>query len=113
MHKLVTFLTLHNKSINVSGKLYDFSIEQRQSIVEVAKEIQDLLQQLSSTYPTKTDSQRVEVAKLAVQQIEKDPTFWQRVLAASKAAGMEALREAVDNPVFKIMSVTLESFLEP
>ena len=95
------------------GTFNDFSIEQRQSIADVAQEIQDLLQQLALKYPTETPTQRVEVAKLAVQEIEKDPTFWQRVIGAGKAAGMEALREAVDNPIFNIMSATLEGFIEP
>jgi uncharacterized protein YjbI with pentapeptide repeats len=95
------------------GNLNDFSVEQKQSIAQVAQEIQDLLQQLASKYPTSTPTQRVEVAKLAVQEIEKDPTFWQRVIGAGKAAGMEALKEAVDNPIFNIMSATLDGFIEP
>ncbi|NEP11901.1 MAG: hypothetical protein F6K14_17160 [Symploca sp. SIO2C1] len=55
-----------------------FYDEQKQNLTEAAKEIQQLLEQLSQTNPT-TTAERIAVVTKAAEQIEKDPTaaFWQ------------------------------------
>ncbi|MEM1003348.1 MAG: hypothetical protein AAGH46_11945 [Bacteroidota bacterium] len=97
----------------VHGGIHQSSGEQQKSLAEAAKEIQDLLTQLEKTYSTTTPSQQTKVATLALEEIEQDPNFWERVIGAAKAAGMEALREAVDNPVFNIMSATIYHCCSP
>jgi uncharacterized protein YjbI with pentapeptide repeats len=91
----------------------NFNVEQQKTLAEAAKEIQNLLDQLSETYPTDTRSQKAIVAAKAVEAIEQDPSFTERVKSALKACGLEALREAVDNPLFNIVSALLEGFVDP
>ena len=90
--------------------LNNLTEEQKKSIVEAAKEIQDLLDQLARTYPTTTQTEKEIFATKAVEKIEQNQNlkFKLRVVAALKASGMTALEEAVDNPLFNVVSAFLE-----
>jgi hypothetical protein len=119
-----------NKSINardligsvantgeVKGSIFVNSVknmtpEQRQTLAEAAKEIQQLLNQLSETYPTETVAEKSAVAAKAMEEIEKKPDVKQKVLKALKAGGVAALMELTNNPVVKILTPMLESLLE-
>lgn len=82
-------------------------------MAEAANEIQTLLDKLAQTYPTATQPEKAVFAAKAVEQIEQDPTLKMRVVGALKTSGMAALQEAVDNPLFNVVSAFLEGFLEP
>ena len=69
-----------------------------QSLIQVAKDIKALLEQLSVGYPT--DSPRVVGAK-AVDQVEKDPQLKPRLLRGLKAGSFTALKKMIDHPVAK------------
>ena len=94
------------KSVN------NMTSEQRQSLDEAAKEIQQLLNQLSQTYPTTTVAEKSAVATKAIEEIEKKPDVKEKVLKALKAGGVAALMELTNNPVVKILTPMLESLLE-
>ncbi|WP_094670736.1 hypothetical protein [Hydrocoleum sp. CS-953] len=81
-------------------------------MAEVAKEIQDLLNQLQDTYPTKTLSER-EVGKKFAEMIDQKPSLKKRIISAVKSTSLTALQEAVDNPAFNIASAFLQGFSNP
>jgi len=96
----------------IGGTINNYSPEQRQSLAEAAKEIQQLLDQLSLTYPTTTVAEKSKIAAKAMEEIEKKPDVKQKVLKALKAGGVAALMELTNNPVVKILTPMLESLLE-
>lgn len=86
--------------------------EQKQSLVETAAEIQNLLQQLQEEYPTNTPVEKGFVVTEALKQIESNPTFQARLIAAIKAGGIESLKELVDNRLINIFVASLEGWQE-
>ena len=120
-----------NKSINtrdvigsavnngeVGGSIYVNSVnnmtpEDKKTLAEAAKEIQQILDQLSQTYPTTTTvAEKSAFAAKAIEEIEKKPDVKGKVLKALKAGGVAALMELTNNPVVKILTPMLESLLE-
>jgi predicted transcriptional regulator len=96
----------------IGGTINNYSPEQKQTLAEAAKEVQELLDQLSETYPTETVAEKSAVAAKAIEQIEKKPDVKGKVLKALKAGGVAALMELTNNPVVKILTPMLESLLE-
>jgi len=95
----------------VEGTNYYYaSPEQKQSLAEAAAEIQQLLVQLSQTYPTTTVSEQMFVATKALEEIEKKPQLKQRVIGALQSGGAEALRELVDNSIVNVLLAVLEGW---
>lgn len=72
---------------------------QPQNLAQAAADIQQLLEQLSSDYPTETLSQKAIVAEEIIKHIESDSKFKQRVISAVKAGSLGALEKAIDNPI--------------
>ena len=70
--------------------------EQKQSLAEAAKEIQQLLEQLSQSYPTTTTTEQMVVAKKAIEQIESDRNWKQRAIKAFQQGSLKALET---NPI--------------
>lgn len=70
-----------------------------QNLAQVAADIQQFLEQLSSKYPTQTLSQKAVVAEEVIRHIESDSKFKQRVISAVKAGSLGALEKAIDNPI--------------
>ena len=97
--------------IQFGGPLIDASSQQ--NLAEAAQDIQELLNQLSTTYPTDTSAQQMMVATKAVEEIEKNPALKQRVIAALKAGGTEALKELVDHPAVNILLAAIEGWQKP
>jgi len=85
--------------------------EQR-NLAEVAKEIQQLLDQLSETYPTTTTSEKYEVAAKAIKTIEDDSLLTSRIIRVVKAALFEALKQAVNHPLVNIVMAGIEESLD-
>ena len=69
---------------------------QQGNLAEAAAEIQQLLEQLSQTYPTTTTTEQMAVATKAIEQIESDPTWKQRAVKALKQGTLSTLET---NPV--------------
>ena len=75
---------------------HNYSAEGKQTLAEAAKEIQDLLAQLSKTYPNQTTAEQMKIATQAIERIESDPDWKQRAIKALKAGVFESLKT---NPV--------------
>ena len=85
--------------------------EQR-NLAEVAKEIQQLLDQLSEIYPTTTTSEKYEVAAKAIRTIEDDSLLMSKIIRVVKAALFEALKQAVNHPLVNIVMAGIEEALD-
>ena len=90
----------------------NYSPEKKQTLAEAAQEVQELLDQLSETYPTTTVAEKSAFATKAIEEIEKKPDVKGKVIKALKAGGVAALMELTNNPVVKILTPMLESLLE-
>lgn len=98
----------------IGGTIHNYSPEQkRQNLAEAAAEIKKLLEQLAQDYPTETLTQKATVAEEALQIIESNPTFKQRLLSAMEGMAVEALIQLIDHPVANIMREGIERFREP
>ncbi len=93
------------------GTQHNYAPEQKQNLVEAAKEIQQLLDQLSQTYPTTTEYQKQAVVNQAIARIKHDnPTTWQRLRSATEAALIEAFKEVLDNPFVNITVAAVQGY---
>jgi hypothetical protein len=83
-----------------------------QNLVDAAREIQQLLDQLAQTYPTNTQTEKMVVVTKAVEQIENNPLLKERTVSALKAAGVEGFKELIDNPLVNILIAAIEGWKE-
>ena len=92
------------------GTLYDYStnLETKQNLTEAAQEIQQLLEQLSQTYPISTKAEQMVVATEAIKRIEGNPTLMKRILDALKAGGISALAQLLNHPATSFVIAALE-----
>ena len=70
----------------------------KQNLAEAAQEIQQLLDQLSQTYPSETTSEKMVLASQAVAEMEKNLTLRHKVISALKAGSVSALEQALNHP---------------
>ncbi|WP_191762143.1 hypothetical protein [Komarekiella delphini-convector] len=77
--------------------------EQKQNLTEAAAEIQQLLEQLSQSYPTNTMSGKMALAKEAIQRIENNPPLMQKIISALSAEGTTALEQLLSHPAASFM----------
>jgi predicted DNA-binding protein len=85
---------------------------QQKSLAEVAKEIQELLDKLSQTYPTTKTTEKMEVVGKAINFIEDYPSFKSTIIKVLKDVGAESFREAVDHPLANILMAAIEAWTE-
>ncbi|MBW4512934.1 MAG: CHAT domain-containing protein [Scytonematopsis contorta HA4267-MV1] len=82
--------------------------EPQKNLAEAAKEIQQLLEQLSKTYPTVTMSDKMKLAAEATQQIEQNPTLMQKIISALKACSTAALEQSLNHPAASFVIAAFE-----
>ena len=83
-----------------------------QNLTDAAREIQQLLNQLAQTYPANTQAEKLAIVTKAVEQIENDRSWKDRVIAALRSAGVEGIKELVDNPLVNIFLAVVEGWQE-
>nr|WP_313954966.1 pentapeptide repeat-containing protein [Nostoc sp. FACHB-145] len=96
----------------IGGNITNYNPKQKQNLAQAAADIQQLLDQLSQTYPTATTSEKMTVVARAVDEIESDPTLKARVIGALKAGGTEAFKELIDHPLVNILLASIEGWQE-
>jgi internalin A len=87
-------------------------VAQPQSLADAAKEIKELIAQLSGDYDITNQSGKMGLSGKVIESVEKNPTLKTRTLNALKEAGKTALEEAIDHPVAKVLVAGLEGFME-
>ncbi|MFB2974250.1 hypothetical protein ACE1CD_35250 [Aerosakkonema sp. BLCC-F183] len=92
----------------IGGNIHNYAAQQ--NLAEAAKDIQQLLQQLSESNPTNTPSEKMVVVEKTIKQIEADPTLRERVIGAIKSGGIEAFKELINHPLVNILVAVLEGW---
>lgn len=82
----------------------------QKSLTEAAFEIQQLLEQLEKSYPSKTTGEKLIFAAEAINQIDSNPKLRPKVISALKAGGMQALAQALNHPVVSFFIAALEDW---
>lgn len=82
------------------------------NLSEAAKEIKELLDQLSEEYNPNTEKGQNLIKDEAVKVIKENPKLQERILKALKEGSVTALEEAINHPVAKILISTTKGFLE-
>ena len=93
----------------VGGTINNEAAE-KPSLAEAAAEIQTLLKQLEQPAPAETMTEKMTLATQAIAQIEANPTFKQRAVAALTAGGMKAFESAIDHPVAAFVIGAIEEW---
>jgi hypothetical protein len=113
-----------DRTINTGGGNYNESIQgnyiqgnyyaggESKTLADAAAEIQALLEQLESSYPTDTTSGQMVAAAEVVKRIESDPTMKQRVINAVKEGGLAAFEKAIDNPAGAFITGAVKGWQE-
>lgn len=93
------------------GIQHNYATEQKQNLAEAAKDIQQLLDQLSQTYSTTTEVEKQAIANQAIARIKRDhPTTWQRLRSAGEAALFETFKEVLDNPFVNVTVAAVQGY---
>ncbi|MBW4666294.1 MAG: hypothetical protein KME60_02330 [Cyanomargarita calcarea GSE-NOS-MK-12-04C] len=103
----------HAPVTNAVGKVErDFIVnnQAKSNLSEAAAEIQQLLNQLSQTYPATTDTEKKALARTAIQYIDNNHTLRQRVLSALKTGGIQALGQMLNHPAATFAIAALEDW---
>lgn len=85
---------------------------QQKSLAEVAKEIQELLDQLSQIDPTTKTTEKMVVVGKVIDIIEDNPSFKSTIIKVLKDVGAGSFREAVDHPLANILMAGIEAWTE-
>jgi hypothetical protein len=83
-----------------------------QDLAQAAKDINALINQLSTDYDTTTPSGKRKLTDRILETLEGNTTIQNRVLKALTGAGKVALEEAIDHPIAKVLVAGLEGYLE-
>ena len=94
------------------GNIHNYAPENKQNLAEAAAEIRQLLDELAQSYPTQTMPEKMVVATKAIEKIESDPNWKQRVVNAAKVGGVQALEKAIDNPFGAFVAGAIEGWQE-
>jgi internalin A len=85
---------------------------QPQNLADAAKDIKELISQLSGDYDITNQSGKMGLSGKVIESVEKNSTLKSRTINALKEAGKTALEEAIDHPVAKVLVAGLEGFME-
>ncbi len=96
----------------VGGNQINYAPEQKQYLEGPVKEIKELLEQLEKSYPTKKLSEQAIVAEKALEKIEADKNWKNKVITSVKVMGIEAFMEIIDNPIANVLRAGIESWIE-
>lgn len=82
--------------------------EQKQTLSDAAKEIQELLKQLEKTNPTATEAE-----KIVYVNDETTPSFKRRAVSPLQAGGEAAIEEFLDNPYVNVGKAIVKGWIKP
>ncbi|GAX39539.1 hypothetical protein NIES4075_04950 [Tolypothrix sp. NIES-4075] len=92
----------------VQGNYYASS--EKQSLTEVAAEIQKLLEQLDKSYPADTTLGKMQIAAETIKSIENNPSLKERILSVLKASSVQAFGQLLNHPAASFVIAALEDW---
>ncbi len=87
-------------------------INNNPDLAQSARDIKALLDELSEEYNPATPKGQTKIKESAIAQIKQNPQLKQRTLKALKSAGEEALEQAIQHPVAKVVVEGIKGFIE-
>ncbi|MEL6882347.1 MAG: hypothetical protein AAFP09_17605, partial [Cyanobacteria bacterium J06607_10] len=81
-------------------------------LAQAARDIKALLNELSEEYNPTTTKGKTKIKESALSQIRQNPQLKQRTFKALKSAGEEALEQAIQHPVAKVVVEGIKGFIE-
>ena len=97
---------------SVSGDNIGIQNNNSPNLAQAAKEIKELLDQLSEEYNPNTEKGQNLIKDEALKVIKENPSLQKRFLNALKEGSVTALEEAINHPVAKILISTTKGFIE-
>lgn len=85
---------------------------EQQNLVDAVAQVQQILQQLSQSYPTNTVSEKMAIATEAIKQIESNPTIKQRLISAGTEGGLAFIEKTFDNPIGALFVAAIKGWKE-
>ena len=114
-----TTLNFHNSvgqvntgNLTVAGDNIGIQNNYSPNLAQAAKEIKELLDQLSEEYNPNTEKGQSSIKNEALKVIKNDSTLQQKIVNALKEGGVTTLEEAINHPVAKVVIATVKGFLE-
>lgn len=96
----------------VLGDKIQTQINNNPDLAQAARDIKALLDELSEEYNPTTEKGQEKIKSGALAQIQQNPQLKQRTLKALKSAGEEALEQAIQHPVAKVVVKGVKAFIE-
>ena len=87
-------------------------INNNPDLAQAARDIKALLDELSEEYNPAAPKGQTKIKESALAQIRQNPQLKQRTLKALKSAGEEALEQAIQHPVAKVVVEGIKGFIE-
>ena len=100
---------IHNQGTYVEGDYYN-SPAAKQTLLDAAAEIQQLLQQLEQTHSPATMEGKMQLSIAVIKQIEADPEMKGRVLQALATPNAPPLTSLLDHPAASIVTTALRDW---
>ncbi|MEL6855418.1 MAG: COR domain-containing protein, partial [Cyanobacteria bacterium J06607_13] len=96
----------------VLGDKINTQINNNPDLAQAARDIKALLTELSDEYNPNSEKGQTKIKEGTLARIRENPQLKQRTLKALKSAGEEALEQAIQHPIAKIVVESLKSFIE-
>jgi internalin A len=112
-----TTINQHGQGDNIAGDKVlgdkiQTQINNNPDLAQSARDIKALLDELSEEYNPDTEKGKAKIKDGALAQIRQNPQLKHRTLAALKSAGDEALEQAIQHPIAKVVVEGVKGFIE-
>lgn len=111
----IPFVKLDNRTFvygnyNSQESTSSLSSEQQEYLLEIAAEIQKLLNHISETYPANTTQEKIITAAKVVSEIENNHTLKQKIVSAVRTGSISAIETMITHPAGAITLAALVSW---
>ncbi|MEL6489934.1 MAG: DUF4926 domain-containing protein [Cyanobacteria bacterium J06621_3] len=96
----------------VLGDKIQTQINNNPDLAQAARDIKALLNELSEEYNPNSAKGQAKIEEAALAEIKQNPTLKQRTIKALQSAGDEALEQAIQHPVAKVVVSGVKGFLQ-
>ncbi len=83
---------------------------EQEILTRAADDLQQILNQLSQTYPIHTSTEKMKVAIEAINQVENNLSLSERIVSALRVGGIQALRQMLEHPAATFVLSALDDW---